>query len=454
MKLTDLNPLGGIGANSLLLECDGINLVIDSGMHPKEVGTAGMPRFELLRGKRIDLVILTHCHLDHLGTIPVLMREHPEAMLVVTPPSHLLARRMLHNSCNVMMRQKAELGIAEYPLFTRSEVDRLAPRVFPLQFDQPRFFSGIDGSRLTLTFHRSGHIPGAAAVTVEHQHERILFSGDVLFTPQRIIGGAEFPRRTVDTLVLETTRGLTERPPDGSREGELERLLETIRQTIAGGGSVIIPTFALGRMQELFMVFADAKRAKRLPRVPIYASGLGLDLADLFDEIAKKTGEVKFARKVLKDLGVVRLPMELKPGRPPAQQGIYLLSSGMVVENTPSYFAAAAFLGDPSATFCFVGYCDPDSPGGAILASEPGGSVKFAALDHIAERKARIERFDLSSHADRDELVELARACSPRNIVLTHGDPGARAWFAEELGRHLPQSRIIDPIPLRPVELA
>jgi Cft2 family RNA processing exonuclease len=453
MKLTDLKPLGGIGANCLFLECGGINLVIDAGMHPKEVGTAAMPRFELLRGKQVDLIILTHCHLDHLGTIPVLMREHPEAMLVVSPPTHLLARRMLHNSCNVMMRQKAEQGIPEYPLFTRSEVDRMAPRVFPLQFGQPRFFSGRDGSRLTLTFHRSGHIPGAAAVTVEHQHERILFSGDVLFTPQRIIGGAEIPRQKVDTLVLETTRGLTERPANGSREGEMDRLLETIRATIGRGGSVIIPTFALGRMQELLMVFADAKRAKRFPKVPIFASGLGLDLADYFDQIAKKTGEVKFTRRILKDLSVIRLPMELKPGRPPAQQGIYLLSSGMVVENTPSYFAAAAFLGDPLATFCFVGYCDPEAPGGAILASEPGDKVKFPALEFVAERQARIEKFDLSSHADRDELVDLACACEPKRIILTHGDPAARDWFREELSRRLPATKVLDPKPLKAVDL-
>lgn len=450
MKITDLNPLGGIGANCLLLECGPFRIVIDAGMSPKEAGPNALPKFELLRGKPIDFILLTHCHLDHLGSIPVLMREHPEAILLLSAPSNLIARRMLHNSCNVMMRQKVELGIAEYPLFTRSEVERLTPRMFPLHFDHPRFFGASDGSRLALTLHRSGHIPGAAAVTLEYNHERILFSGDVLFTPQRILGGAQIPRDAVDTLVLETTRGATERHAGENRQTELTRLRETIVKTIAGGGSALVPTFALGRMQELLTLFADWKAAGQFPRAPIIASGLGLDLVNYFDEIARKTGEVSFSRSVLKELGVTRLSETLKPGRAPKTPAIYLLSSGMIVENTPSYAAAASLLGDERSAVCFVGYCDPSTTGGALLASDPDDSIPFDAIDFRGPRRAQIEKFDLSSHADRDELVDFAVACRPRTIVLTHGDQPARDWFQTTLSAALPNTRIIDPVPLVP----
>lgn len=453
MKLTDLNPKGGIGANSHFLELGPFNLVIDSGMNPKHMGLEALPRIEHLRDKTIDLILLTHCHLDHLGSIPVLMREHPEAHLVLSPASKLLAKRMLHNSRNVMMRQKEEHGIDAYPLFTRGEIEKMAPRTFPLACDRPRFFGSADGQRLSITFHHAGHIPGAVGITLEYNHQRVFITGDVLFTPQRMLGGAQFPRQAVDVLVLETTRGTTPRPARQTRHTEIERLLETIQTTIAAGGSVLIPAFALGRMQELMMVLRDAKRAGKLPPVPIYASGLGLDLANYFDEISKKIGGLDFDRAVLKELGVGQLPRDLKPGRIPKEVGIYLLSSGMIVDNTPSYFAAASLLSDRRATLCFVGYCDPDTTGGAILDAEPEADVLFSTLDYRGPRHARIERFDLSSHADRDELLQFALDCSPRTVVLTHGDPDARMWFAESLREAAPRTRVINPEPLRPYSL-
>lgn len=449
MKLTDLNPKGGIGANSHFLELGPFKLVIDSGMNPKHMGPEALPAIDRIRDDSIDLVLLTHCHLDHLGSLPVLMREHPEANLVLSPASKLLAKRMLHNSCNVMMRQKEEHGIDTYPLFTRSEIERMGQRTFPLACDRPRFFGSADGQRLCLTFHHAGHIPGAVGITLEYNHRRIFISGDVLFTHQRILPGARFPRQPVDLLLLETTRGMTERSARQTRQTEVERLLETISETIGAGGSVLIPVFALGRMQELLMVLRDAKRAGKLPKAPIYASGLGIDLANYFDEISRKIGGVDFDRRVLRELGIAQLPRDLKPGRIPKQAGIYLLSSGMIVDNTPSYFAAASLLSDPRATLCFVGYCDPDTTGGAILDAEPEADVLFSTLDYKGTRHAKIERFDLSSHADRDELLQFALDCTPRTVVLTHGDEDARAWFTERLREAAPQTEVLNPEPLR-----
>jgi len=454
MKLTDLNPRGGIGANSVLLELGPFRLVIDSGMNPKLMGTEALPKIEHTRSKPVDLVLLTHCHLDHLGTIPVLMREHPEAILILSPASKLLARRMLHNSCNVMMRQKEEHGVDAYPLFTRGEVERLNQRSFALPCNHPRFFSSDDGQRLSITFHHAGHIPGAVGITLEYNHQRIFHTGDVLFTDQRILKGANFPRHRVDTMVLETTRGMTGRASGKSREEEIDRLLTTINATLHAGGSVLVPAFALGRMQELLAVFRDARRAGKLTAAPIYSSGLGMDLANYFDEIAEKTPEVSFDRRILKELNVTRMPDGMKAGRPPKQPGIYLLSSGMVVENTPSYLAAASLLSDPSATICFVGYCDPEAPGGTILAAEPEADVLFSALQHTGIRRAKIEKFDLSSHADREELLEFALACTPRTVVLTHGDADARAWFQDAFKEAAPGIRVIDPEPLQSYSLA
>lgn len=447
MKLTDLNRQGGIGANSLLVQLGHFNLIVDSGLHPKVSGRLAAPDFRPLENIEVDLILVTHCHLDHIGSLPMLLRACPDTPAILSPPSRMLVERMLHNSANVMVREREEKGLAEYPLFTHEEVDRIAPRLFPHTFNHPKRFSGAN-DEIEFTFHPAGHIVGAAGVEIVHKQRRIFFTGDVLFDVQRTLAGAMFPERRFDTLVMETTRGATERKPGRERSREMIRLVDTINATIGRGGSVLIPVFALGRMQEILAVLHDAKRFNRLVATPIYGSGLGMDLCDYFDDIAKKTGHVHFTRTILKDLQVRKMPKDIKPGKEPPP-GVYIVSSGMVVENTPSYAIAASLAGHAKHSICFVGYCDPDTPGGQLLAAEHGRDFLFAAANVRTKLRAQVERFELSGHADREELLAYAVQCHPRTLVLTHGDPPARAWFAGQLAAKLPKTKVVDPVPLQ-----
>jgi Cft2 family RNA processing exonuclease len=158
---------------------------------------------------------------------------------------------------------------------------------------------------------------------------------------------------------------------------------------------------------------------------------------------------VQFDRRIMKDLQLKPLPRKLSPGVDPKQNALYLISSGMLVERTPSYTLASGLLGHARNTIGFVGYCDPDTPGGKLLATAPGKKFTFAAIDVKTEVKARVERFELSGHAEREELLEFAVQTQARSIVLTHGDPNARAWFATQLAQQLPHAKVIDPVPLR-----
>ena len=448
MKLIDLNADGGIGANSLYLQLGDFHLVIDSGLHPKKVGRQAAPNLSPLQGVKLDLIIITHCHLDHIGSLPLLMRNQPNTPVIMSQPSHMLIERMLHNSANVMAREREEKGIADYPLFTHEEIDRCVPRMYALPFSPPRKFSGAR-DEIEFTFHPAGHIPGATGVEIIHKHRRIFVTGDVLFNVQRILDGAKFPKGKFDTLITETTHGATEKPPGHERSQEMIRLIDTINATIQRGGSVLIPVFALGRMQEIMAILHDARKFNRLADAQIFVSGLGMDIADYFDQICKKTGLVHFTRSILKELKVKKSPRELKPGKEPPEQGIYVVSSGMVVANTPSYLLASCLVGNAKHSLCFVGYCDPDTPGGHLLAAKNGDQFLFEELNIKTRVRAHIERFEFSGHASRDELLNYALKCDPRSIVLTHGDPPARAWFAEQLKERLPTAKVLDPVPLQ-----
>ncbi len=449
MKLIDLNRDGGIGANSLFVQIGELNLVIDSGLHPKKVGRAAAPDLTPLRGKTLDLIIITHCHLDHIGSLPVIMREHPNTPVIMTTSSRMLIERMLHNSANVMMRQREENDIKDYPLFTHDDIDRLSGRLTGLPFGHAKRFRGAK-DEIEIILHPAGHVAGAAAVEIRHKHRGIFFTGDVLYTDQRTVPGAKFPAGHVDTIVTETTRGDTERTPDRTRASEMTRLVESINDTIQRGGSFLIPVFALGRMQEVLTILNDARKFGRLVECPIFASGLGMDLADYFDEISRKTKHIQFNRGVIKELKIKPTPRKLNAGDDQQQNALYIVSSGMLVERTPSYILASGLVGHSRNTIGFVGYCDPDTPGGKLLKANQGDTILFETSNVKAKLKARVERFELSGHADREELLEFAVQAEARCIVLTHGDQPARDWFAQQLAVQAPKSKVIDPVPMKP----
>jgi Cft2 family RNA processing exonuclease len=452
MKIIDLNSDGGIGANSLYCQIGDFHFVVDSGLHPKKAGREAAPNLRPLEGVKLDLIIITHCHLDHIGSLPLLMRAQPDTPVIMTQPSRMLIERMLHNSANVMVRERQEKGIMEYPLFTHEEIDRVAPRMYPLAFNSPKKFSGARDS-IEFTFHPAGHIPGAAGVEIVHKHRRIFFTGDVLFNVQRILAGAKFPSGHFDTVVTETTHGASEKSSTASRSGEMIRLVDTINATIQRGGSVLIPVFALGRMQEIMAILHDARKFNRLVEAPVFASGLGLDISDYFDQISKKTGLVHFNRTILKDLKVRKSPRDIVPGKEPHTQGIYVVSAGMLTENTPSYALASSLIASPKHSICFVGYCDPDTPGGHLLKANSGEEFLFSAANVKARIRAHIERFEFSGHAAREEILNYVVQASPRSVVLTHGDPPARAWFQEQLTAKLPHAKVLDPVPMQTYEV-
>ncbi|CAM2848751.1 MBL fold metallo-hydrolase [Rariglobus hedericola] len=452
MKLIDLNPQGGIGANSIYLQIGDVNILIDSGLNPKQAGRLAMPDFSLIKDISLDLIIITHCHLDHIGSLPVIMRQHPNAKVVMTHSSKMILDRMLHNSANVMLRQKEENNIPDYPLFTHEEVDRCVPRFTGMEFLQPQKFKGKT-DEVEIMMHHAGHVAGACAVELHHKDRHIFVTGDVLFENQRTLRGAQFPSGHFDTVIMETTRGTTERQVGKERVNEVSRLIASINDTINRGGSFLLPVFALGRMQEILSIIHDARKFGRLVKCPIYAAGMGMALADYFDEISRKYQHVQFNRNIIKELNIQPTARKLDAGKDLKQNALYIISSGMLVERTPSYTLASGLIGSDKNTIGFVGYCDPDTPGGQLLQAKQGEDFTFATANVTTKLQARVERFELSGHADREELAEFAIQTQARSVVLTHGDQAARDWFTKELESKMPGSKIIDPVPLKTYEL-
>ena len=123
---------------------------------------------------------------------------------------------------------------------------------------------------------------------------------------------------------------------------------------------------------------------------------------------------VDFDLKILKQLDIKTIDPKLRPGKNIKKKGIYIVSSGMLVERTPSYNLAASLLNTGSNGIFFIGYCDPDTPGGQLLANKDADSFYFNAFDYLSPIRASIKKFDLSGHADREALVDYAVQAKPR----------------------------------------
>ena len=441
--IQDLNFEKDIGANSLYLTIGPFKIVVDAGMDPKNFGNKALPNFNHIQKDSIDFILLSHCHLDHLGGLPVLLKAQNKAKVLVSYPTSLIAPLMLENSYTVMLRQKAEQTIPEYPLYNKDDIEQTKKRFQIFQFAQSQYFQK-DDKTLIVTFFQAGHVLGASSILLEYEGKRLFITGDILFQNQKTLKGAHVPFvEDLDVLVLETTRGRTQRLAD--RVNEEQRLLNVIRNTLERQGVCLIPAFALGRIQELLSVLHHAYKQNLLPECPIYCSGLGMALISTFDELGKTCPSVIFDKKIIKQLHIKSLRRR-KIGPESKLQGpaIYLLSSGMLVEHTPSYKVASCLLDDAKNTICFVGYCDPSTPGGQLLNTEADSIFNFKSLNFSTPVRAKIEHFDLSGHADREDLYNFAIEQSPKKIVLTHGDNEARQWFEKQFQQH-PSLTILNP---------
>jgi hypothetical protein len=447
MKLIDLNRDGGIGANSLFVQLGDLKILVDCGPAPEEGRPQGDPRLHPAAGQE--------SRPGHHHALPPRPHRQPALTPAGAPgrpghhdqPSHMLIERMLHNSASVMERQRED-NIPDYPLFTHEEIDRLRRRLTPLPYGHAKRFQGRPRR------DRDHLSPGGPRRGRRRRRDHVTSTGSCssrATSSSRTSGRCPAPSSNpdhFDTLVTETTRGTTGARPRRPAGAGGARLVAS-STTRSSGRLVAHPD--LRARPHAGDPLDRARRAQIRParRLPDLRLGLGMDLVDYFDEICRKTHHIQFNRGIVKELKIRPLPRVLKPGEDPKQNALYIISSGMLVERTPSYTLASGLIGHAGNTIGFVGYCDPETPGGRLLASKPGETFLFETAHVKTKIKARVERFELSGHADREELLQFAVQTGARSIVLTHGDPDARAWFAEQLAAKLPAAKVIDPVPLK-----
>lgn len=442
----NITMLGGaeeIGANCCHIEVDGTGLLIDAGLHPRQRDISAFPAIDLLESKPSDVLVVTHAHTDHIGALPYVMRRLPYLRPVMTHATRDLSHVMLLNGARLLRTDIARSFPAQWlEYFDREVVEQLRFAFEAVDFDTPLPLRGFSGrSDVSLQFHWAGHILGSASVTLECGGLRILHTADVKFDDQVVVPRAHLPRNHVDVLITEATNAGGTGIPTFPEEAK--RLASFINKISEGNGSVLIPCFALGKLQEMIPMLYGMMRRGTIPHMPIYTGGMGIPINKIYDQYCY-SHPMRRPGFEISDVPQARLRRsELQTGAWLKEPSIVLAPSGMMNAGTMSFVLAQEWFTRPTFGIAMIGYQDPETPGHALMLSETAKPFTFGTKK--ASRSCQVERFRFSSHARREDLVELAIDVRPSAVMITHGSEEACEQLALDIRAHLPNTRIVIP---------
>jgi len=438
MELSFLGAAGTVTGSRHLLESRGKRVLIDCGLFQglkflRQRNWAAFPADPA----GIDAVVLTHAHLDHTGYLPRLGREGFAGPIYGSEATLDLADILLRDSAHIQEndadfanRHKTTSHEPALPLYTMHDTERVLRQFQPLSRDDVQ--TVVDDIRVKL--YRAGHILGASVVEVQWNGRRLVFSGDLGRYNDPVMPDPE-PVRNADYLVLESTYGdrLHDRTPP---ETELQAI---IQRTAERGGTVIIPAFAVGRVQLLLYYLHKLRRAGQLPgNMPIYLdSPMAVNAVRVHRHYP---GEQKLSAFQLREInGVAQLIESVEESKSldtSVMPKIIISASGMATGGRVVHHLKR-YAPDPRSAILFAGYQAAGTRGAKMLAGAP--TIKIHG-EYIPVRAELANLSMLSAHADADEIIRWLRGfeAPPKQTFLVHGEPEAadalRCRIQDELG--------------------
>ena len=379
----------------------------------------------------IDVLFVTHGHLDHVGRIGKLVKDGFRGQIYSTPPTKEIGELVMIDSMKIVNRAAEE--DQKEPLYLQPDVDNALARWNTKDYHEPMMFD-CEGEPLTVTFRDAGHILGSSMVVFSYKGTKIAFTGDLGNTPSTLMADTEV-MRDIDYLAIESVYG------DRNHEMHFERkqkLQDIILRTVKEKGILIIPAFSVERTQELLFELNDMVENKEVPRVPTYLdSPLAIKVTDVFKRNKKYLNKSVQERMKSDDIfdfpGLIRVgdseeskAIKEVPGPKIIIAGAGMMNGGRVVHHAKNY------LNNPHATLLVVGYQAPGT-----LARLLVDGIKMVRLFGIeVEVRARVETLTgYSAHKDSDDLVSFVEPMVGRlkKVFVILGELRASLFLAQRI---------------------
>jgi Cft2 family RNA processing exonuclease len=443
--VTFLGGVEEIGANSCFLNLGGTGIVIDAGLHPRLRNDRTFPILYPIQNEETDYALITHAHTDHVGGLPYLLKHFPHLKLLATRPTRDILDVMLQNTGKLLRINPPEhIFSSDLDYYKPNNIKDIITMIDAIVYNAPIELIGRRGTQaITANFLNAGHILGSAGILLSVNGKNIFHTGDVQFRNQAILSKAVFPKHHLDCLICESTNGRTDNDtPDYNTEAK--HLATFINSITINNGSVLIPSFALGKTQEILAVLHQLMRKGAIPSLPIYSGGISKKISNIYDRYCYDGGRINKGFEVA---DIPQIPIdheELMSGGYFKSPSIVVASSGMMNVGTTSYKLAMKWMQRPNYGIGFIGYQDEETPGYALLNSELKKSFQFGGQNIL--RKCHIGKFRFSAHAYRADILDFILNAAPKQLYLVHGDEDACSSLALTVMEHLPQTKVVIPI--------
>lgn len=422
----DVGFLGGAGTvtgSKFLIHENGTRVLIDCGLFQglKELRLLNWSDFPF-NPVDIDAVILTHSHLDHSGALPLLVKKGFKGSIYCSEPTQELTKTILLDSAKIQ-EEDAEYankkGFSKHhpalALYTTEDVEKTLPLMKVVKLHQ-QFKLGS----LSVNFFSSGHILGASSVLISNGSKSIYFSGDLGRNNDPLMWPPE-PPPECDYIVMESTYGDREHSVQSSKTV----LKDCITQVVHSQGVLLIPSFAVGRAQNLIYEISMLKRAGEVPPIPVYLnSPMGSEVSGFYENhpTFHRLGPDEFTR-VMSEIKTIKTSDESRALNEQKGPMVIIAASGMLTGGRVLHHLKA-FSKDSNNIILLAGFQSPGTRGWSLL----NGSKELKVHGSYIDVNCKVITSDsFSAHADRRDLLNWLRSTvnKPKKVFLVHGEPSA-----------------------------
>ncbi|REC63730.1 MBL fold metallo-hydrolase [Chryseobacterium pennae] len=425
MIIKSLGGAGTVTGSKHLLKTSELTILIDCGLF-QGIKSLREQNWEALNIDlaEIDLVILTHAHLDHCGYIPLLVKNGFKGKIYMTAPTRELTKLILLDSAKLQEEDAEKANYHHYtkhnpakPLYTINDAEKSFKQFFTVKENTSIQLS----NHIQCRFKPCGHIIGACSVEIVCFDKAIIFSGDIGRSHSAILAPPDFFTKA-DFLVMESTYG--DRLHDNTNL--YDSLEHWINLTVKNHGNVIIPSFAVGRAQEIIYILSQLKEQNRIPRnLPIIMdSPMAASATDIMVKYAEYTtvDEEKWL-EIIEHININREYANTAEIIHDKQSKIIIAGSGMLTGGRVLEYLKHD-VGNSRNTVLIVGFQAEGTRGRALL--NESHELKIHGIYYPVKANI-VELTGLSAHADQSELIEWIKKYKnpPRQIMLVHGEPSA-----------------------------